>query len=153
MNKAIIHAHPANHPLTNKQFNAKYYPYWDKVIEAFPELDWYQIGVQGNYVINGVKPLFDLSLKSIYDLAMESSVVCSIDSFLPHLMAPSKKKLIVIYTVSDPKIFGYNHNINLYKPEFLRESQFDVWNSYPWNKDSCVDPNEVIAAIKSIVSR
>lgn len=151
MIKGIIHANPANHPLENKN-NAKYYPYWNKVIEKFPDIDWYQLGVQGNHIINNVKPLFNLPLKEVYKICLNSDLVCCIDSFLPHLLAPSEKKIIVVYTVSDPEIFGYNHNINLYKDKkYFRENQFDVWTNYAWKEETCVSEEEICEQIKNIL--
>ena len=56
---------------------------------------------------------------------------------------------IVIFSKSDPKVFGYEQNINLLKDKkYLRSKQFDIWEAEEFDKDSFVTPDVILEHIK-----
>jgi hypothetical protein len=130
---------------------AKFFPlnWWGQIINAYPNYRWTQIGRLGDWVINGVVPQFNLTLPTIKTLALDSDYIICVDSFLQHLLAPTKKKLIVLWSKSDPNIFGYKHNINLLKDRsYLRPDQYGVWNVCPPDQNAFIDPNVIIDLLK-----
>jgi ADP-heptose:LPS heptosyltransferase len=67
---------------------------------------------------------------------------------LHHLAHTVGKKGIVLFSQSDPKHFGYEENINLYKDKkFFRQNQFDIWEFANYNKDAFVEPEVILNVI------
>jgi ADP-heptose:LPS heptosyltransferase len=82
-------------------------------------------------------------------LASKCENICCCDSFLPHLLAPSRRKLIVLFSKSDPDIFGYPHNINLLKDkELLRPDQYRVWSQCMYDPNAFVDYRILVDLLK-----
>ena len=68
-----------------------------------------------------------------------------VDSFFQHLAWSKNKKGIVLWSVSDPLIFGHPENINLLKNRYyLTKNQFLWWDFTEYNKEAFVLPEEVI---------
>jgi hypothetical protein len=66
-----------------------------------------------------------------------------------HLAWDCNKKGIVLFSQSDPKIFGHDSNINLLKNElYLRKNQYLWWEDIDSIKDSYVCPNDVIRQLQ-----
>jgi hypothetical protein len=55
---------------------------------------------------------------------------------------------IVLWSVSDPEIFGYPENLNLLKDrKYLRKDQFAVWEAVTLDPETFVGPEEVYRAL------
>lgn len=99
--------------------------------------------------MEGEKPLvadfrFNMPYQEIEKLLGKCDTWVSVDSFLPHVAYHLKKPGIVIWSVSDPKIFGYPQNRNLLKDrKYLRKNQFDIWEAHSLVPDSFVEPEIV----------
>lgn len=128
--------------------NPKNYPFWKELIELLPEARITQIGSQGE------EPLvsdcrFGLTLEDLKKLVATKDTWISVDSFLPHLAHHIPKPGIVIFSVSDPDIFGYKENVNLLRDRrYLRKNQFDTWESHSFVTDAFVNPGEVVKALR-----
>jgi predicted transcriptional regulator len=150
--QVLVHINPATIMVNGQPFKtAKFFPieWWNKVVSSYPAYRWVQIGMQSDWVINGVIPQFNLSLSDVKRVAMDSDYVICVDSFLQHLLAPTKKKLIVLWTKSDPEIYGYPWNINLLKDrKLLRPDQYGVWAMCPIDASAFIDPQEVIKLLR-----
>ena len=71
------------------------------------------------------------------------------DSFLPHLAQQVEKPGVVIWSVSDPEIFGYKNNLNILKDrKYLRGNQFDIWEAGSYNPEAFLKAEEVYSVIK-----
>lgn len=57
----------------------------------------------------------NLSYKELKELVRECDLFISCDSFLQHLAYIENKRGIVIFSQSDPKIFGHHKHINIVK--------------------------------------
>jgi ADP-heptose:LPS heptosyltransferase len=91
----------------------------------------------------------DYTLQQIADLLREVHTFISVDSFLPHLANKIGKYGIVLFSRSDPQIFGYDKNINLYKDKrYFREDQFGIWDDCPYIKEAFVSPWEIYRALE-----
>ena len=150
MKKIIIS--PFSQKLNNKKNNPKNYPFWVQLIVELKKKGYYiiQIGRTGEEQLSNVDEVqFDLKLKDIENLIKECNNWISVDSFLPHLASHLNKPGIVLFSQSDRRIFGYNHNINLLKDEkYLRTNQFFIWEQAEYNEDAFVEPEIILSYIE-----
>jgi len=143
---------PYSKALNNGNTNPKNYPYWEELIA------WIQINIGFDIVqvgIEGEKQLVEdfrknLSIEQLKDLIQECHTWIGCDSFFQHLAWIMRKKGIVLWSVSDPNIFGHPENINLLKDRsYLVENQFLWWEYVPHNLDAFVKPQEVVKYIQT----
>ena len=147
--KILIHPSPAR--LENNQQSAKFFPisWWDKVITAFPKTTFYQIGTRGDEIVNNCITKFGLSEPEIIKLAKECDFVVATESFLPHLLHPYNIPCIVLFSRSDPEIFGYKENINLIKDrKYIREDIYGKWITCPVIPEAYIEPEILIKLLK-----
>ena len=116
--KTIVLISPFSKPLRNFQQNAKNYPHMQTLITALKhnkDIDeiW-QIGIKNEYRFEGAIHKFDLSLTEIEKLARQADLWISVDNFFPHLCYAQEvpTKGIVLFSKSDPNIFGYSKFTN-----------------------------------------
>jgi ADP-heptose:LPS heptosyltransferase len=139
----MIIIHPFAKPLNNGKVNPKNYPYWKELISKIDE-PIVQIGVTGE------EPLVDdfrqnLSIKELEALIAECRTWIAVDSFFQHLAWRAGKKGIVLWSVSDPNIFGHLENINLLTDRVnLASNQFLWWEFTEYDENKFVKPDEVI---------
>ena len=148
--KILISPYAQN--LRNGAKNPKDFPYWVELVALLKErgFEVIQIGAAKDNPIEGITDFRQgLKLKEIANLIIECDIWLSVDSFLPHLnQCYTKTRGIVIFSKSDPKIFGYVNNINLLKDRsYLRENQFWLWEQEEYDKDAFVTAEEVYKAI------
>lgn len=133
--------------------NPKTYSHWAELVSLLNAHghEVTQIGCHGELRIAGVKHfLLDWPLDRLKWLVNNSDLWVSVDSFFQHLCATEKLKPgIVLWSVSDDRIFGYPHNINLFKNDraYLRALQFRHWKDEPYNAEAFVTPEEVVRVI------
>lgn len=139
---------PYSRKLRNGLDNPKNYPYWKEVIAKIDD-HIIQVGVTGEeQLVDDFRT--DLSIADLRQLIDECDLWISCDSMFQHLGWDQGKAGIVIFSQSDPLIFGHEENINLLKDRsYLRENQFLWWEDVEYNKDAFVDPEIVIDAINS----
>lgn len=150
--KTIIIA-PYSQKLRNGKKNPKNYPHWNKLVELLnKDFHTIQIGRSGEDILNKVNEVrFDLKLKEIEELITSSYTWISVDSFLPHLVnsMENKKPGIVLWSQSDPRIFGYDYNINILKSRlYLRPFQFDIWENTKTEPLAYFSPERAYEIIK-----
>jgi ADP-heptose:LPS heptosyltransferase len=132
----IILISPYARVLPENKCNPKNFPYWENTIKLIkakiPNAQIVQIGKEGEAVLEGVdRTVFGLGPKNLLELAQKSDAWLSVDSFFQHFCSYYKiPNGIVIFSQSDPKIFGYPRNTNLLKDrKYLRPGadQFLYW--------------------------
>lgn len=139
--------------LRNGNISPKDYPYWEEVIRDLK--DTHQL-VQ--LASPGEKQLCDdcrvgLNMQEIKNLIDWCDTFITIDSFFAHMAHFYNKHGVVIFSRSNPQIFGYKENINLLRSaEYLREDQFGLWESCLYLKQAFVPPSDVIQAVTSKIS-
>jgi ADP-heptose:LPS heptosyltransferase len=75
----------------------------------------------------------------------------AIDSFLPHLAHLRKKRGVVLWGPSDPKIYGYPEHVHLHAvPSRFRPDQFGRWEGHPADPVAFADPVKVSQVINII---
>lgn len=132
--------------LSGKQ-NPKNYPYWKELIELIDE-PIIQVGVTGEVQL---VPDFrkDLPIAELTKLIGECRTWVSCDSFFQHLAWDEGKKGIVLWSVSDPLIYGHPENTNLLKDrKYLAENQFLWWEFVEHQNERFVNPQEVLDRLK-----
>lgn len=137
---------PYSKALRNGKRNPKNYPYWQELIELIKE-PIVQIGIEGE---EQLVPDFrkNLSLSELRELVNQCRTWISCDSFFQHFGWDCKKYGIVLWSVSDPLIFGHPENINLLKDrKNLVENQFLWWEFTDYDHDKFVRPDQVMKAL------
>ena len=97
--------------LVNGKQNPKNYPYWKELIALIDE-PIIQIGIEGE---EQLMPDFrkNLPIPELRKLIQECRIWIGVDSFFQHLAWDEEKSGIVLWSVSDPLIFGHPENTNL----------------------------------------
>jgi len=150
----VIIISPVSRPLPDGRKNvAKDYPFWPAVVAGLAGHKLVQIGLKGEPVF--VEDFrFNLPLREVKDLAAEAETWISVDNFFPHLCNLIGKRGVVIWSQSDPRIFGYTQNVNLLRSrEYLRANQFDYWGSAGYVEKAFVQPEVVVDAVRALVGR
>ena len=139
----MIIIHPYAKALINGNQNPKNYPYWKELIALIDE-PIVQIGIEGE---EQLVPDFRMNMPivELRQLVKDCRIWIGVDSFFQHLAWSEGKKGIVLWSVSDPIIFGHEENINLLKSrEYLAKNQFLWWDLTEYNKEAFTEPKEVI---------
>lgn len=138
--------------MRNGKPNPKNFPYWKQLVQMLVAdgHEVIQLGTEGEVVL---VPDFrkGLSFKEIKELIKSCDLFISIDTWLQHACHHYGKKGIVIFSQSDPRIFGYPDNINILKDrKYLRPTQFWLWEQAEYNKDAFVKPEVVINSVRTL---
>jgi ADP-heptose:LPS heptosyltransferase len=139
----MIIIHPFAKPLKNGKVNPKNYPYWNELISKIDE-PIVQVGVTGEeQLVDDFRQ--NLSIKELEALIAECRTWIAVDSFFQHLAWRAGKKGIVLWSVSDPNIFGHPENTNLLTDRVnLASNQFLWWEFTEYDENKFVKPDEVI---------
>ena len=137
--------------MRNGKPNPKNFPYWEDVVKGLKVKNYHviQVGVKNEKEILGVdEVLFNQPLEELEKLIKKCKTWVAVDNFFPHLCRLQAKSGIVIFGQSDPDIFGHPENINLLKDKtYLREKQFDIWETVTYTNECFVDAQTVLNSI------
>ena len=138
---------PYSKKLMNGKPNPKNYPYWPELIGQIKE-PIIQIGIEGEQpLVEDFRP--NLPMAELSKLLHSCRTWIACDSFFQHLAWLEGKPGIVLWSVSDPLIFGHPENINLLKDRAnLAKDQFLWWEDQVYQKDAFIHPNEVIKSLE-----
>jgi ADP-heptose:LPS heptosyltransferase len=147
---------PYAQALRNGKENPKNFPYWPELVLLLNNsgIKTLQIGASKDKPIIGITDFRqNLKLAEIAQLLKECDTWISVDSFLQHLNHNyERKRGVVVFSQSNPDIFGYKENINLLKhKKYLREKQFWLWEQCEYNKDAFVTAEDVHAAVLKVL--
>lgn len=128
----------------------KNYPYWKELLAMIDE-PVIQVGVDGEeQLVDDFRQ--NLPLPELKQLIKDCRTWISCDSFFQHLAWDQGKPGIVLWSVSDPLIFGHPENVNLLKSrEFLRENQFLWWEFEKPDKNKFVSPEEIVLELNAML--
>lgn len=136
-------------PWLNGSLSPKSYP-WPKELAQLLEKEEHLIQVGGEndeQVTDDFRK--NLSFREVGKLIHESRTGICVDSFLQHYYWYVDRRAIVIFSVSDPVIFGHKENLNLLKDrKYLRENQWDLYYSSQVNPEAFVSPEEVLESFR-----
>jgi ADP-heptose:LPS heptosyltransferase len=142
----LIVISPYSRPLSNGKNNPKNYPFWEELISMIKE-PIVQIGIEGEtQLVDDFRK--GLPISQLKELLHECRIWISCDSFFQHLGWIEGKKGIVLWSVSDPLIYGHPENINLIKDrKYLAGNQFLWWEAYDHNAETFVSAREVFKCL------
>ena len=145
-NLYMIIISPYSKALRNNKTNPKNYPYWKELIRLIKE-PIVQVGIEGEeQLVEDFRK--NLSLSELRLLVNECKTWISCDSFFQHLGWDCKKYGIVLWSVSDPLIFGHPENSNLLKDRNnLVQNQFLWWEQTEHDANKFVSPEIVIESL------
>ena len=134
--------------------NPKNYPHWKELVQFLHQEGFYliQVGTVNEKMIEGVDEFVaDKHFSELEPLIRECTTWISVDNFFPHFcncVDPSKWG-IVLWSKSDPNLFGYKQNINLLKSKkYLRSNQFGIWLNEPYMQEAFVRPQMVMSTLR-----
>jgi len=136
--------------------SAKNYPYWRQLVsmlrQKHSDLYLIQVGVEGEEDIGCHCFLKGLPLRVLMVLIRGCRTWISVDNFFHHLASYVGKPGVVIFGVSDPRIFGDSMNVNLLKGRgYLRKDQFGFWTIDYRNDDAYLTPEEVLNVLEEVI--
>ena len=147
----MIVIQPFSRALNNGKQNPKNYPYWQELIKLIDE-PIVQIGLDCEQKLTQ-DCRTNLSISDLKALIYECRTWIGVDSFFQHLCWAEGKQGIVLWSVSDPLIFGHFENINLLKDRnSLAANQFLWWENTEHNSDHFVKPEEILPYINDVGS-
>lgn len=133
--------------LTNGKENPKNFPYWKELVAMIDE-PVVQIGITGEtQICTDFRQ--NLPIEELKKLLKECRTWISCDSFFQHLGWSEGKYGNVIWSISDPLIFGHPENNNLLKDRsFLADNQFLWWESHEFDANRFLTAKQVFQAIR-----
>lgn len=133
--------------LTNGKENPKNFPYWKELVAMIDE-PIVQIGITGEtQICTDFRQ--NLPLEELKKLLKECRTWISCDSFFQHLGWSENKYGNVIWSISDPLIFGHPENNNLLKDRaFLADNQFLWWEAHEFDANRFLTAEQVFQAIR-----
>jgi ADP-heptose:LPS heptosyltransferase len=139
---------PYSKALRNGKTNPKNYPYWKELIRLIND-QIVQVGIDGEeQLVDDFRK--NLSLTELGNLVDQCKTWISCDSFFQHFAWDRKKYGIVLWSVSDPNIFGHPENINLLKDrKCLVQNQFLWWEHTDYDANKFVKPEVVIESLNA----
>jgi ADP-heptose:LPS heptosyltransferase len=145
----IVIAPYAKQLLSGKR-NPKNYPFWDALIPLLPR-PIVQVGIDGEkQLVQDFRK--NLPVQVLRNLIGMCDTWISCDSFFQHLAWDEGKPGIVLWSVSDPNIFGHSENINLLKSrDCLAPNQFLWWEATEYDPNKFVEPERVLEALQAFI--
>lgn len=140
----------------------KDYPHWENLVSELKRTGRYefgQISVTGQPELKLVSRYHqNLTYRQMVELVQEYDTFISVDTFLPHIAHLLGKVGVVLWGMGNPKYFGYEDNLNIYKDEkYFREDKLTwmVWaytqaNENAWDKP-CTVANKIKSRINSLI--
>jgi ADP-heptose:LPS heptosyltransferase len=112
MKKILIHPYANN--LREGGVSPKNYPYFPELLGLLRQ-DGSVIAQIGREGEDQLCETFhkNLPISQISEILKESEFFISVDSFLPHLAILHGVRGVVLWGPSDPKIYGYENNLNI----------------------------------------
>lgn len=147
----LILIQPFSAKLRSGNQNPKNYPIsrWRQILSnlALQGDRVIQVGVEGEERLTQ-DCRFNLPLKEIESLLQSADCFIGVDSFLQHLAHTANKRGIVLWSVSDPLIFGHPEHVNLLRGrEYLRSFQYQTWEEIQYSESAFVPYEQVIKAV------
>lgn len=157
-NKKIVLISCWSKPLRNGKWNAKSpsKEYWTKLVKLLKDkgYDVWQCGQGPEIRIKFVdRYLWDKDLWLLGEQILICDIWISPDNFFHHwALLQFKKPGIVIWSQSDPSIFGHEKNTNMLKDKkYLRDKQFELWEVATYNTDAFPTIEEVVKEVEKMI--
>lgn len=148
--KILISPYAARLP--NGNVSPKNYPFWSRLVQLLNQTgyDVIQIGVAGEERVEGVGQFIqNWPFDKLRTLVNDCATWIAVDNFFPHFChAERLKPGIVLFGPSDPRIFGYDQNVNLLRGrDYLRQFQYDTWMAVDPNPNAFIYAENIISEV------
>ena len=154
--KPTIAFAPFSKKRTDGKQNAKDYPYWQEVISNLSDECNIMQFVYGNEpVIVNIEDqvLRNMPLHFIeHFVANDADMFLCVDNYMQHLSHYVGKRGVAVYGQSNPHIFGYSENVNLYRDAMhFRKYQFQTWQQCDFKAEAFPRAAYVIGAVRDML--
>ena len=93
-----------------------YYERWNKVIKQFPDYTFIQVGLESEFLLDGVEDFRGkFTLREQLSIIANSNLFFGVDSFWAHAATALGIKAMVLFGDTSPDHFGHDNNLNIYK--------------------------------------
>lgn len=146
--------HPFSSCLPSGKTNAKNFPHWERLIDLLQQdgHDIMQIGVTGEkQLVKDFRP--DLNQEQHKEMIQFADTFICVDSWYQHFAQCFRPELkgIVLWSQSNPQIFGYKNNYNLFMDKkYFRPLQFDIWHKVEFDSKAFVSADFVLAKVRTL---
>ena len=146
--------HPYSRKTVSGATNAKNYAYWNELIALLKsEHQITQIATKEEpKLVDDVK--VSLSFDDLKILIPKYDFFIAVDSFFPHFVNTYNLPIkgMVIWTVSDPEIFGYKDRFTnvLQSRDNLRKNQFSMIEEEVFDPNKSVKPEVIMDMIRKL---
>lgn len=136
--------------------NPKDYPYWDGYVATLVSsgATVLQVGGPDDVLVPGALDKRGLDPEELLHILRGADAWVSVDTFLQHFAWLNGIPGIVVFSVSDPFIFGHKENLNILRSrKFLREWQFSSWAEASYVPESFVPVDELVTWTARFLSK
>lgn len=146
---------PYSKVLRNGERNPKSYEHWERLLAMLHDDGWHitQLIFGGEPKLQGA----DAVMKNVpfgeqERLLKHFKTWISVDNYFHHLAVTTNKPGVVIFTRSDPVIYGHKENVNLLRDrKYLRYDQYGIWEQCNYIADASIEPEKVFDAVNNIM--
>ena len=153
--KSIVLA-PFARQLPDGKENPKNFPLsaWQSLVKMLRKADIYtvQIGVPGEPFVGADEMQLNPTNETLTQLTNDMDFFISVDTFFQHFAAYHGKRGVVIFSKSDPNIFGHSSNVNLLETRNnLRAEQFQLWTQIDYDESAFPTVNSVFEEVMKLI--
>lgn len=141
-------------------YNLKSYPYWGPVVRAIRDagLSVTQLGVDGDTMLDVDEFLLNRPMGDLRDRIARATLALSVDTWLHHAAHALGVPAVVVWTVTDPLVYGYRSHTNLIgSGESLTANQFGfmdaMWAGMKSTPPAYVTPAQIVKAVLEVAER
>ena len=144
---------PFSNSLPNGKPNPKSYPidYCNELVEMLNKIyPVHHVKLSSEPSIENTVQIVDNSLRNLVELikSKETALWISVDNFFHHLSNYAKRPGFVVFSRSNPFIFGHDKNINLIRSfKAMRPDPFGYWWNCEYLKEAFLTPSEIMQNI------
>ena len=139
--------------------NAKDYPRWAEVLDLLSsDCEMTQVihGREGELRRSDgseISYVRGLRIPEIERAVLKSDLFLCSDTYMQHMAHYVGRRGVVIFGPSDPGIFGYAENVNMFADrKYFRPFQFQTWRECDFNPDAFVTPRAVANAVTCLAA-
>lgn len=88
---------------------------WEKIIKLYPKIKFIQLGDEDETRLKGTLDLLGTPIRKQLSILASSNLYVGLDSFWNHAARALNVKSVILFGPTNPNIWGYDENINIYK--------------------------------------
>lgn len=88
---------------------------WEKIVKLYPKIQFVQLGSKNEKKIKGVLDFIGTPIRKQLSILASSDLYVGLDSFWNHAARALNIKSVILFGPTNPEVWGYAENINIYK--------------------------------------